>query len=93
MQEIRYIASTYFHQDYDLEAATPLGVVVKYKEAESDSTVNGLRCEIVQLLAGGGDEGNLAIAWLKTAGAAYDPRSDGMTLKAWFSDMFNILDR
>lgn len=93
MNEIRYLASTYFHPDYDLEAATPLGVVVKYKESEGVVTISNLRREIIQLLAGRIEEESLAVMWLKTAGASYDPRSDGLTLRAWFSEIVNLLDQ
>ncbi len=92
MSEIEYLASTCFHADYDLEAESPVGVVVKYLRAETDSTVSGLRREIVQVLSEDGDENDLAAVWLKDGRAAYDPRSDGLALREWFSQIVRVLD-
>ncbi|MFD7023412.1 contact-dependent growth inhibition system immunity protein [Promicromonospora sukumoe] len=92
MSEIRYLASTYFHADYDLEAESPLGVVAKYSRAESDSTVYGLRREIVRVLSEGGNEDDLAAVWLKDGHAAYDPRSDGLAFREWFTQIVAVLD-
>ncbi|MBE1874793.1 contact-dependent growth inhibition system immunity protein [Myceligenerans pegani] len=92
MNEIRYLASTYFHPDYDLEANSPVGVVVKFREAESSATISALRREIVQLLSDERDDNALAAAWLNLAGAAYDPRSDDLTFREWFSEIVKVLD-
>lgn len=92
MDEIRYLAATYFHADYDLEAESPVGIVVKFRLSEAAPTISALRREIVKLLAETDGDDALAKVWLETAGAAYDPRSDRLTFREWFTAIVRALD-
>ncbi|CAM5328722.1 contact-dependent growth inhibition system immunity protein [Streptomyces chartreusis] len=88
---ISYLAQAYFHQDFGLEAETPLGVVEAFRDSESDDTVEALRAEIVALLESEPTEEALANVWLDEAGAEYDPRFDGGTVRDWLRRMVETL--
>lgn len=88
---IKYLARTYFHQDYDIEAPTPLGVVRTFPELEVPATVKELADEVRELLRDSDDEAMRAL-WLDTYGAQYDPRDDGMTYREWFTRVLEILE-
>ncbi|MFE5894823.1 contact-dependent growth inhibition system immunity protein [Streptomyces sp. NPDC056462] len=88
---ISYLAQSYFHQDFDLEAETPLGVVQVFRDGESADTVEALRAEIVALLESEPTEEALANIWLDEAGAEYDPRFEGVTLRDWLRSMAETL--
>ncbi|GAA4714450.1 contact-dependent growth inhibition system immunity protein [Promicromonospora umidemergens] len=92
MEELRYLGSTYFHADYDLEASAPIEVVRKFRASEGEGTISGLRREIVGLLAQMSDDAVLDAAWLTAAGAAYDPRRDGVTTRDWLESILSVLD-
>ena len=89
---INYLGETYFHQDYDLEASEPLGVVRNFMGATDEDTISSLRREIVRLLAEVQDEDALAHRWITTADSSYDPRDDGITLREWFESVVRVLD-
>ncbi|RPF21150.1 contact-dependent growth inhibition system immunity protein [Myceligenerans xiligouense] len=91
MAEIQYLARTYFHPDYDLEAASPLLVVEKYWESEDSATVSALRNEISSALSTRDDDGLIEL-WLAVAGAQYDPRWDGLSGRAWFERILDVLN-
>ncbi|MGW4873898.1 contact-dependent growth inhibition system immunity protein [Streptomyces chartreusis] len=80
---ISYLAQAYFHQDFGLEAETPLCVVEVFRDSESADTVEALRAEIVALLESEPTEEALADVWLDEAGAEYDPRFDEGTVRDW----------
>ncbi|WP_146929628.1 contact-dependent growth inhibition system immunity protein [Cellulomonas xylanilytica] len=86
---IHYLASTYFHQDYDLEAREPLGVVRNFVGAADEETISALRRETVHLLADTEDEEVLVLRWSK---ASYDPRDDGISMREWFESVVSVLD-
>lgn len=79
-----YLAQCYFHQDYDLEADSPIGVIRKFRTAESGERVAALRTAVRVILDSGAPEETMAAIWLTGAGASYDPRSDGITVSQWF---------
>ncbi|TFE37102.1 hypothetical protein E3E14_30270 [Streptomyces sp. ICN441] len=88
---ISYVAQAYFHQDFDVEADTPLGVVAVFRDSEPAGTVEALHAEIVALLATDSAEKDLARVWLEDAGAYYDPRIDGTTVRDWLREMTEVL--
>ncbi|KAB1139432.1 hypothetical protein F7R91_40050 [Streptomyces luteolifulvus] len=88
---ISYLAQAYFHQDFDLDAETPLGVVEMFRDSESADTVEALRAEIVTLLESEPTEEALANVWLDEAGAEYDPRLGGVTVRNWLRRMAETL--
>ncbi|MEU8762884.1 contact-dependent growth inhibition system immunity protein [Streptomyces sp. NPDC048659] len=89
--ELRYLARSYFHQDYDLESGTPSQVVESFRRDESDAKVDALRHEIERVLAAGMSEDMLAVLWIDQAGASCDPRDDGMEISRWFETVVEAL--
>lgn len=88
---ISYLASAYFHQDYDLEADTPLGLVEVFREGEDAATADALRTEIFALLASEPTEEDLVRLWLEEARAAYDPTREGSTVRDWLCSVAEAL--
>ena len=91
MQRLRYLARTYFHQDYDIEAPTPLGVVEAFRADETDVAVAELLADIEEVLATAKTEEDLEDIWLRQCGSMYNPKTDGQTLRAWFESMRSVL--
>ncbi|KQR10455.1 contact-dependent growth inhibition system immunity protein [Cellulomonas sp. Leaf334] len=89
---ISYFGAAYFHQDYDLEASEPLGVVRNFAGSVNEETISSLRREIVRLLADAQDEDALAHRWINEADSYYDPRDDGISLRDWFESVVRVLD-
>jgi hypothetical protein len=81
----------YFHQDYDLDADTPLGIVERFCDSEEFYAVENLRNEIVRLIESNPSEEDLSKIWVEDANAAYDPRDDGITLREWFLDIVRTI--
>ena len=90
-QAILYLAS-YFHQDYDLEAETPLGVVEDFLEDSDARRIAKLRSEVEKILVGTADEAQLVQAWLKDGDASYDPRRDGLSMREWYRAIIGLID-
>ncbi|WP_136520615.1 contact-dependent growth inhibition system immunity protein [Cellulomonas telluris] len=88
-----YLARHYFHQDYDLEASDPAGVVRVFAQEAGDEAVGSLRREVVQLLAEARDEDELEHVWRTRFGASYEPRRhDGLSYREWFEVVVAVLD-
>ncbi|GMA25744.1 hypothetical protein GCM10025864_35030 [Luteimicrobium album] len=80
-----YLAETYFHQDWDLNAPTPLGVLQSFKESEATETVGSLRADVQSLLAGDPTEERLRDIWFHQGRADWDPTRHGWTtFREWF---------
>jgi hypothetical protein len=91
VEQLRYLARTYFHQDYDIESPTPLGVLAAFRQGETPESVAELRGEIEGLLSRDLDEEALGNIWLKKCGSMYNPTYDGTTFHNWFSSMLSAL--
>lgn len=91
--EIRYLAQAYFHQDFDLDADTPIGIVRNFRTSERPATVAALRRAIQSVLEEVTGETHLTALWLNEAGSDYDPRDDGISTSEWFRQMLEELDR
>lgn len=91
MQRLRYLAGTYFHQDYDTEAPTPLGVVEMFRADETDQAVAELLTDIETAISGDRSDEALEEIWLRQCGAMYDPGTDGLTFREWFESMRSAL--
>lgn len=89
--ERSYLAS-YFHQDYDLEADTPLGVVENFLEASDARSTAELRRELAQLLADAAGEAQLVQEWLGDGRSSYDPRCDGLSMREWYRAIIDLMD-
>lgn len=89
--QLQYFAQAYFHQDYDLEFASPDDVVAAFVEGEGIGPTRELALEIDRLLVEVLDETLLANLWIDVLGAAYDPNVDGRTYREWFARMRGVL--
>ena len=89
---IFYIAQSYFHQDFPMEAETPIGVVEMFREKEAPETVEALRAEIVDLVASSPSEEDFSRIWFDDGAACYDPVADGMTMRDWMLKMAKTLN-
>lgn len=81
LAEFEYLGGAYFHQDFDLEADSPLGVVRKFRTQETRERVTAVCQAINTLLDSGADEDRIAEAWLHHA--SYDPRREGIAISEW----------
>lgn len=91
MQRLRYLARRYFHQDYDIEAPTPLGVLEAFRADETDAAAAELLVDIEEVIATAKGERDLEDIWLRQCGSMYSPQTDGQTLRAWFNSMRSVL--
>lgn len=91
MDTLEYLGSTYFHQDYDVYAPTPIGVVEKFRDVEYDGTVQDLIGDLDTVINAEMAESELEEIWLRRCGSMYNPTSSGMTFKAWFELMRSVL--
>lgn len=91
MQRLRYLARTYFHQDCDTEAPTPLGVVELFRADETDEAVRELLTDIETAISAARSDEALEEIWLRQCGAMYNPTSDGLTFREWFESMRTVL--
>jgi hypothetical protein len=90
VQRLRYLARTYFHQDYDIETSTPLGVVEAFRADETHAAVAELLADIEEALATAKGEEDLADIWLRQCGSMYNPQTEGQTMRAWFDSMRSV---
>jgi hypothetical protein len=91
MSQLRYLAEAYFHQDYALDATTPLDLIREFRSSEPASDVAQLITDIKSFVTR--DESAMRDAWLHDFGASYEPdRRDGMTYREWFERVLEILE-
>ena len=91
MDRLRYLAHLYFHQDWDLEAPTPIDALRNYRHDEPIGNVETLRDELMDVLATDPDEERLAEVW-SCAGADWDPHASGWgTYREWFAAMLSTM--
>jgi hypothetical protein len=92
VQRLSYLARNYFHQDWDLEAPTPVGVVEVFRDEEPARVVAELRTELIDVLAAQPTEDALRTLWLRTSGSMWDPSSSGWgSYRAWFEAMLETV--
>jgi hypothetical protein len=90
--QLRHLALAYFHQDFDLEASTPLGVVSLFVSGESSAVVQELASEIRSVLASSLTDTEIREIWINKYGASYDPMADGIEYRRWFAEILEILN-
>lgn len=88
--QLRKLAEAYFHQDYDLEASSPLGVIRLFRDQESKGAVAELESDI-ETLVRSHTEQQIDDLWAETWYAAYDPGDDGMSYREWFERVLEVL--
>lgn len=92
MSQLTYLATAYFHPDWDVEASTPLGVLANFVRDEPPEDVATLRDELAQVLAAGPNEHELGEIWLRRHRALWDPVGNGWSSYAeWFEAMLGAL--
>ena len=84
--------SSYFHQDWPLEAETASDVVNNYRSSEPPESIEAASQELSQLL-----EMPIAPADLETfifdeLGCYYDPTSDNQTVREWLESVQKSLN-
>lgn len=89
--QLRHFARAYFHQDWDLEAPTALGVVQNFKANVHPDVTAALTSEIRSILDSGMTDDEIGDLWLKTCRAEYLPSADGMTYRSWLAAVMDVL--
>jgi hypothetical protein len=89
--ELTYLARAYFHQDFDLTADSPLGVVRHFVARETAETVAALADELDAILRERRGEQAVRELWLTAGQASYDPARDGLSCLAWFERIRAVL--
>lgn len=84
--------SSYFHQDWTLEANSPSEVVKNYRNSESPESIEAALAELNKLL-----EMPIALADLETfildeLGCYYNPEADNQTVREWLESVQNSLN-
>jgi hypothetical protein len=87
--EIEYLVAAYFHQDFDLEADSPIGVIRKFRIDESPEQVGAVCAALRFLLDSGAGEERIARVWLDRS--SYDPRGEGVTVSEWLREVVDEL--
>ncbi|MFC8732683.1 contact-dependent growth inhibition system immunity protein [Luteimicrobium sp. NPDC057192] len=91
MRRLRYLAQNYFHQDWDLDAPTPVGVLEVFRKEETPGSVAELRTEIQAILGTDPSESVLRDTWNR-AGADWDPEvTKWGTYREWFDAMLTTV--
>jgi hypothetical protein len=87
-----YLARAYFHQDFNLLALTPIGVVETFIVHEPPETSSLLHGELVSLLAEDISELAAQELWMIEGGASFDPARSGGSYVAWLRQIKGLLD-
>ncbi|MEG4206890.1 contact-dependent growth inhibition system immunity protein [Microcoleus sp. Pol7_A1] len=75
--------SSYFHQDWPLEADTPSDVVNNYRSSEPPASVEAASQELDKLLKMPIAPADLETFILDELGCYYDPNSENQTVREW----------
>ena len=89
--QLMHLAQAYFHQDFDLEAATPLDVVRLFASGEPSAAVDELKSDVKSVLDSSMTEREMRELWIVEYGASYDPLADGIEYRRWFADILDVL--
>jgi phenylalanyl-tRNA synthetase beta subunit len=75
--------SSYFHQDWPLEANSPNEVVENYRNSESPESIEGALAELNKLLEMPIAQPDLETFILEELGCYYNPEASNQTVKQW----------
>ncbi|MEG3899734.1 MULTISPECIES: contact-dependent growth inhibition system immunity protein [unclassified Microcoleus] len=75
--------SSYFHQDWPLEAETPSDVVEDYRNSEPPESIEAASQELGKLLKMPTAPADLEAFILDELGCYYDPKSENQTVREW----------
>ena len=79
--------SSYFHQDWPLEADTPSDVVNNYLSSEPPESIEATSQELRRLLEMPISEPDLETFILHELGCYYDPKSENQTVREWLESV------
>ena len=79
--------SSYFHQDWSLEADIPSDVVNNYRSSEPPATVEAASQELSKLLEMPIAPADLEAFILDELGCYYDPKSENQTVREWLESV------
>lgn len=79
--------SSYFHQDWPLDADTPSEVVENYRNSESPESIEAALAELNQLLEMPLAEPDLETFILEELGCYYSPEADNQTVREWLDSV------
>ncbi|MEZ2239027.1 MULTISPECIES: contact-dependent growth inhibition system immunity protein [unclassified Microcoleus] len=85
--ELTQFFSSYFHQDWPLEASNASEVVENYLHSESPETIEAVLAELNQLLKMSIAEPDLETLILEELGCYYDPSSENQTVTEWLESV------
>lgn len=85
--ELTQFFSSYFHQDWPLEASSASEVVENYLDSESPETIEAVLAELNQLLEMSIAEPDLETLILEELGCYYDPSSENLTVTEWLESV------
>jgi len=86
-----HLAQAYFHQDFDLEAPTPLDVIRLFRTGEPPAAVDELVSDLESVLDSSMTDREMRELWINEYGASYDPLADGIEYRRWFADILDVL--
>ncbi|MEG4021726.1 contact-dependent growth inhibition system immunity protein [Microcoleus sp. S13C4] len=84
--------SSYFHQDWPLEADTPSDVVNNYRSSESPASVEAASQELSKLLEMPIASADLETFILDKLGCYYDPKYENQTIREWLESVQKSLN-
>jgi len=79
--------SSYFHQDWPLEASSASEVVENYRNSESSESVEAALVELNKLLEMPIAPADLATFTLDELGCYYNPEADNQTVREWLESV------
>jgi CdiI immunity protein len=85
--------SSYFHQDWLLEAESASEVVKNYCNTAPPASIEAVSAELKQLLEMPIAEPDLETFVLEELGCYYDPSSDDLTVREWLESVQKSLNR
>jgi hypothetical protein len=91
--QLKHLAQAYFHQDFDLDAPTPLDVVRLFVGGEPPAAVDELASDIESVLDSPMSDMEMRALWIDEYDASYDPLTDGIEYRRWFADILGVLRR
>lgn len=90
-RQLMHLARAYFHQDFDLEVATPMDVVRLFASGEPPAVVGELKSDVESVLQSSMNDRQMRELWVVEYGASYDPLADGIEYRRWFADILDVL--
>jgi hypothetical protein len=89
--QLMHLAQAYFHQDFDLEAPTPLDIVDLFVAGEPQAAVDELVSDLRSLMDSAMTNADMRGLWINDYGASYDPMAEGIEYRRWFTDILERL--